>query len=477
MIDVRRLALGPIRRWLRCVDWSRHWPPSLNRWLYVGMVLAGLGAIALSVRKPWFGVTMPADSGFAGPAIDGWPGFISADVPATPIYRGFMVIGAVAVLAGYAHRRCWTVLSNVTAAGMLLVAMTFPYAVMIRCPTLAAQAAYLQAQHDNLTWLGGDIYAGAEFGSRGDKVKTYLIDTPKQLSVVRLPSWSPWEFGLHRCEDLMRWVGYTNVFCQFVGKGWAMAVVGSVMLYLASLGHRGELVFARAGVTMTVFTVGAAVMSVIGWAVPFAAVGWVRSAAEASSVGDDQLSLDHLHRAVDWMPVLSQDTYYVAQRGVLDARLDRDTDFRRLGEVVAHEAAGRYEAAWDGLVPLMDSSEPAVAREATRAVFRFAIQDFNSGRLRLADQRLRMVHRRQPCDVKAIYVAQILAIRNGRVRRSAEMRDHLRLAADQLNFGTTKVLRAVSEQNQAVAVGTTTLTPAPDRDRRLWDAIRKARRP
>jgi phage gp36-like protein len=147
------------------------------------------------------------------------------------------------------------------------------------------------------------------------------------------------------------------------------------------------------------------------------------------------------------------------------------SDFARLRTANSLEADARYDQAFAILSQLVDSSENAVRREALRGALRFAIQDYNCARFELSRERFSLVLRHNPCDVKLIYLLQLQGIREGRGDSVDEMRDWMYEACKHLNFGTTKVLRAVSQQHSATAVGLTNDAVA------IWAAQERAKRP
>jgi hypothetical protein len=439
---------------------------SLNRLLFLGLAWAGFAALAISVRKSWFSVPVAPSQG-ASVATD----MIDLAPACTVWLQAAMATGAVCIAASWLWKRQWTLLSTILSSLICLVPLSYPYFVMVRSPQVSADAAWLQLQHHNLTWLGGDIYANAEFGSKGWKSKTYLVDAPRQLAVINLPSWSPWELGLDRCEDLLLWLGYSNAFCQFVGPGWAMAILGSVMLFLASLQRNGELVFHRAGVALALFTAAAMFAAIVGWSLPFQASRHIGTAAKLCSEQRYAESLQSLDRAVQLLPVLGQDTYYVAQRGVLDERLGINSEYAALQRANSLEADARYDQAFSILQPLVESADAAVQRESLRGVLRFAIQDYNCARFELSSRRFGLVLRHQPCNVKLIYMIQLQAIRESRPESVFAMRDWMYEACTKLNFGTTKILRAVVQQHSVIATGMSDDAVA------IWAAQEKAKRP
>ena len=286
---------------------------SLNRLLFIGMSLAGFAAVALGIKQAWFSVPIAPPNG-----VSSFADVVASTPGCTIFFKATLGIGAIILIASWLWKRQWTAFSASIASLMILVPLAYPYFVMIRSPQVSADAAWLQMQHDNLTWLGGDIYLNAEIGGKGWRSKAYIVDAPRQLAVVELPSFSPWELGLHRTEDLLHWLGYSNSFCQFVGGGWSMAIIGSFLLFLSSLQRNGELIFHRVGGALALFTAVGIIAAIVGWSRPFQASQETQLASELSSQQRYAESKEHLDRAVELLPVLGQDTYYIAQRGILD---------------------------------------------------------------------------------------------------------------------------------------------------------------
>jgi hypothetical protein len=283
------------------------------------------------------------------------------------------------------------------------------------------------------------------------KSKVYFIDPPRHIAVAPLPTWSAWDVGLDKLDDLLIWLGYSNVFCQFVRAGWFHGVIGSCLLVLVTLLRSGQLDLKRTGYA----TVYLASLMVIGAVValngPFRVKAQLNFAAQAMSRGDYRQSLNHLNACADLFPCLSQDTNYISQRALLEHELKWKSDHARLFQAVQDESLGRYERAFVTWRRLCDSSDKSIRREALRAVLRFAVQDYNSQRIGLARQRFEFVLYRQPGNVKAIYFLQTLAIREKNSPGVYLMCDWMYAATSHLNFGTTKILKAVSQQNAKLA--------------------------
>lgn len=436
---------------------------SLNRLLFVSLAWVGFLSLFLGTRLDWFAVPIAApQSETPFSIVDSTPG-------CTVWFQAALAVILLCLGTIWFRKRYWTNLCTFLACIAFLLPLSYPFFVVIRSPQVSADAAWLQMQHDNLTWLGGDIYTNAEFGSKGWKAKTYLVDAPNQLAVVSLPSWSPWEVGLHRCNDLAGWLGYSNAFCQFAGMGWGLTLFGSGTLLLVTLQKKGTLKYHRAGAAIVLFTLSAGAAAAIAWSLPFRASQNIQAAAECCSKQDFEGSRYYLERAVSLLPVLGQDTNYIAQRGILDLRLQIDSEYAQLSRANSLEKRGRYDQAYALIRQLIDSEDPAIRRESLRSVLRFAIQDYNSARFDLSYQRFSLVLRHHPCDVKLIYLMQLQGIREARLTLVEAMRDKMYVACEKLNFGTKKVLRAASEQHCVIATGMTEDAMA------IWAAQSKAK--
>ena len=441
MSNVSPALAGPFR--LRRVSL-----PSLNQLLFTGTSLAGSGALLMSTRKSWFTVPVAPPSG-----ANSLKDIVGLTPECMLVFQMLMAVGLVALLVSWIWKRQWSMLSTLIASLLCLACLAFPYFVMLRSPVVAAEASWLQSQHDNLLWLGGDIHNNAEFAHRGWKSKVYLIDLPQQLSVIRLPSWSPWEMGLDRCEDLLQWLGYSNAFCNFLGMGWVLATSGSGLLLLSSLQRNGVFQFNRAGVALTLFTACLVLSAVVGWSLPFYASQHINRSAELCSELRFDESLAELQKAVDLLPVLAQDTHYVAQRGTLDKLSGRQTEYAQLRDGIQLERHARYDQAFAAISELTNSDIPAIRREALRGVMRFAIQDYNCARFELSSERFNSVLRRQPCNLKLLYLLQLQGIREGRVEQVNLLRDWIYEATSRMAFGTKVIVRAAANQHCAIAAG------------------------
>jgi hypothetical protein len=421
--------------------------PSLQSLLRTLLMLVGLGLVISSLLRSWFDIPVAANGG-----VEHFDE-ICAQSPNCQIYfQVLMASGLICLASSWFFQKCrWSILSSLVACSMIFVGLAFPYFVMLRSPVIAADATWLQMQHDNLTWLGGDINSAAEAGQMAWKSKVYWVDPPRQVAVAPLPNWSAWDAGLDKTDDLLIWFGYSNVFCQFVRAGWFHALIGSCILALVTLLRRGPLNLPRAGYAIVFLSSLIVVGATIALSGPFRVKAQLNDAASAMCDGDYQQALNQLHRCSELFPALTQDTHYISQRALLENELQINSDYAKLFRAVQDESAGRYDQAFQAWHLLCDSGDAAIRREALRAMLRFAIQDYNSNRFSLARERLEFVLFRQPANVKAIYFRQILGVREKNAADVYLMCDWMYAVTDHLNFSSTKILKAVSQQNAKMA--------------------------
>ncbi|MFN7733679.1 MAG: hypothetical protein ACK5OB_17410 [Pirellula sp.] len=420
--------------------------PSMNRLLFAGVTLAGLFAVLLSLKDPWFSVPMARDGHATA-----YSEIYASQPRCTRWFQAIMAVGLVWVLATSYRARTWSRSSNWVSGVMMMVALAYPFAVMNTSPSLTADAIWLQMQHDNLMWLGGDINVSSEQGQAFWGNKVLSVDIPRQIKVSNLPTNHIAQFGLHQIGDTLNWTGYSDAFCQFSKRGWSMAVSGWAILLIGTILVRGQVQFDRIGGSLILVFIVACLFCAVAVSRPFSAAAWVERAAAETRARRYDAALDALETACRRMPVLSQDTHFIAQRGLLETRLGRNSAYSKLFQAVDLERRGHFDAAYESFMESMESKDPAIARESIRAVQRFAIQDFNSGRAELAAANMKLVLAKQPCNLKAIYLSQICALRQDHREEVANMSEWMDAAASHLSFNSKKILRACMQRYEAVA--------------------------
>ena len=333
----------------------------MNRAVIIGTTLVGLLWLGLSASSSWFDV--PVSLVIESSTELGEVLRVDAAAPAvTRFFQAAATIVVILILFRIGNRLRWG--NRLSALGIthsvgrpqssvavtiasvwLVVAASYPFFVMIREPEIAAHATWLQMQHDNLIWLGGDINTSQELSRTGWKSKVYVVDAPRQLSVMKLPSWSPTEIGMNRFSELVEWLGYSNAFCQFVRRGWKLAMIGGVALLLVTYFENWELQLGRVGYSVGLIAMLSAAFAVAAWSVPFAASRQIARAAGNTTSGNFSAAVQDLDRVAAILPVIAHDTYYVAQRGLLDCRLGDDSAYAKLFTAVQSESEGRFHQA------------------------------------------------------------------------------------------------------------------------------------
>ncbi len=378
----------------------------LARWLSLGSAFGGLLLLMAAGILPWGEIPLVQSDGQ-----------LTMEPPAVArSFRLLCPIVAVVVLGLRLHRGEWSIGLCRCVAAWLMLLLSYPYFATLWCPDTAAQAAWLQLQHENLTWLGGDICTSAEFAESPLKQSVYPVDPPRRLMVCRIPDTLPWDLQMANMIDLLDWLGYTEGFCQFSCKGWFAAVIGTVLILMAACvvdrrRHR-ERIIASLRMMLSIATL----LVAVAWSLPFAAGVLVSRASELVHEGRYAAALVQLRVATQYMPVLEHDTSYVAQTGRLGYLLGMTTPEARLYAANRLEAAGRMHEARQSYRLILEDpgAGPPARREACRALLRDAIHALNAGQYALASATLDQVLQSEPTNLKANYTMQLVCLRTGR---------------------------------------------------------------
>lgn len=340
------------------------------------------------------------------------------------------------------------------ASVVLTAQLFFPCIVMAWEPSLSARANWLQIQHENLTWLGGDLCTNLEYSRKSWKDGVYLVDTPRQINVVRMPSSGLGAFQFGRSIVWFETLGYSNRFCQFVNRGWIAAVTGMTLLILGECLPGGRLNRTRCvrSTGAIVATFGVGVLLVSGPVIASARA--LESARNAAARGLFLEAESHLARAIIALPSLQEDTFYVAQSGLIDYRLGRtDTLAGRLFAANLRERQGEYTQAITEYLRLLDDCPKgtAVHREALRAVLRFGTHALNGGRFDRAREWLERVIEDEPCNLKANYALQLAYLRSGRRVDVERMVRRIELEYAYFQMPNKGIVLALSHENELFA--------------------------
>ena len=384
----------------------------MHRLAAVGVALVAAFLLLLALWKPWMAVPARIVEG-PGEAVR-----CEADKPLVALpFRAACLVFAAVMGVGHAWHRRTSDRKARLAAAFLASQLLFPFAVMALEPRLSAQANWLHIQHENLVWLGGDLHTNLEEGRKAWKEGVYLVDTPRQVNVIRMPSSSLGAFQLGRLMTWCEALGYSNRFCQFVNRGWIAAIAGTVLLIMAECLPGGRLDRRRAAKAAGTFAVALAVGLMVALLPILISSGEIDRARSCVARGAYDDAERHLRRAALVLPALREDTFYVAQRGLLDFRRGRlGTVEGRLFRANLMERQGRYAQALDEYRSLIRGTprESATHREAIRAILRAALHAMNGQRNDQAIAWLEEVLADEPCNLKANYALQLAYLRDRR---------------------------------------------------------------
>jgi hypothetical protein len=410
----------------------------------------GVALLFASATQPWFGVPDAAPNQLANSLA-----IVAREAPVTPAFKVLclLALGAAAWAAMRLDRpRLATARIFSALLGALLL---YPHTVMVWCPATAARAAWLEQQHASLTWGGGDVWTSAEYKKLdGHKDRVYVAEMLDESGVMHTPALSPEAIPFESAHDLLVWFGYSNTFCLFVCGGWGVALAGSILLIVAACRSRhgaDRQALWAASRTALLFLSGAFVFCLLPAAVCGAQIERSRQAAERGQIG---LSLERLELAAQLLPVIRQNSDFVDEIGLLDARLARQTREATLHRAKMMQRQGRLEQA-DVLFVSIIGANPnegdMVRREAVRGLLRRGIEKLNSGEPKAALETLETVARADPCNLKANYALQLASLRAMRLESVDALAARMRTVYRYFHTLTKLPVLGAAQENVALA--------------------------
>lgn len=377
------------------------------------LAAAGVALLLLlaGAAKPWLAVPV-------------WDDSPTTDSSLTLYFKVGLIafLGLIAILARgkLSARR----LAGMASVG-LLVLLWFPSWVTMRDTKVMGDAAWLQQQHDNLTWLGGDVYRAHSERSDGWGGGVNAQDPPSRLALYRTPDGS---LSPDRVTDWIWWLGYGPAFTQFVGKGWFYSVFGFFLGLVCLIGYswRKDLAAARSLLRSLLSRSG--LLAVLLLSVNVLLIGGsgraLNHSKSALASGDYQESERHLKKAIKWLPTLGCDSGVLRQLGYLGTKSGVSSPNSSLYAINHFEEEGYYSRARDLLAKESEdwkSIPHDTARELLRHEVRVAVNEMNSGRYQQAGARLDRVIMRNPTVLQARFHRQLVALHTGELQVCREM--------------------------------------------------------
>ncbi len=399
---------------------------------FLGPVLVVLGAFL-----SWFLVAeyVPADAPLEGTVRGIEPGV-------TLIFRAVCLIAVTVLIVAARFPQARRKHAARIAAALLLALLLYPAAVLHCSPNSAARAAWLWNQHDQLTGYAGDIYTSQEVRDATWQHRILVVNDPLDNRIFKLPTWSALNFEWGRFFEVADWLGFSLWFSQALGRGWALAVGGALLILLA-LGRERALVEPRflrrfVGKSLALF----AVVFALATLPFFAAAHFLTRARDSVRSGDYEAALATLDRAATVLPSLREDGVFFLQIGRLEFELRRATPAAEFFRTQRLAEDGFAEQAQAAMLAALPTAKPDSVwhRELVKGLIIRAINDLNSGQTNPAIELLETVLAADPCNLKANYALQIACVRVGRL-------DELRLLAARMKqtyrFLNTPTKRAV----------------------------------
>ena len=391
-------------------------PDWLPKLFNLAMALLAIVLIALSFIKPWFALPHYSSSS----------GGLSYSGSALVIYFKAVLIlifivsvTAVTLFWNKRSQRGGILIKGVIMSFVMVV--WFPVWLTQRESNLIGDAAWVQQQHDTLTWLGGDVYRSHSERSVELGTGVNAQDPPDRLAVYRPPSGS---IGVTQINDWLWWFGYGPSFTQFVTSAWFCAAIGYLLAGLCVCGlywrrsvtqareiYKQSILFAiKASVCVVVLTIGSVYM----------AHHSLQSAKLATSQGDYARAKRQIENAIGWMPSLECDSGVIRQLGYYDVKLENSAStYAQFYRVDWLERHGHYAQA-RALLDQMALSDMGVSRnlvrELSRQQLRVAVNNINSGRYSSAIAYLDWVLAREDNCIQACFHRQLVALQTSDLR-------------------------------------------------------------
>jgi hypothetical protein len=381
----------------------------MRQFLIVLLMLGGIGCSLASCSLLWFAIPVGAESLHVAPAA-----IQIAQPQVTIAYRiaTIAIIAALVIAWVFGKAGSW---GTCLASLWMALLLTYPYAVMVRDPAIAGDAAWLEAQHRQMVRSTGDLSTSTGVRAEGTFDVLVMTQPPRSVNPIEMSDWLPGQWSLGELPDLVDRLGYSDKFFNFIRLGWVAAMAGCLLVIVPLCAPQGRLEMGRASCAAGVFTTAIVVLCAAGLSWAFAGAADLAAAAEHTAQGNYESALSALARAEQKLPSLEQDTCFVAQTGLLEDALHRDTPAARLYRARLHERAGKSHQADSGYAQLaLDVETPAaVRREACRAMLYSAIDALNAGRVNAASRLLADVLTVEPCNLKANFALQLACLRSG----------------------------------------------------------------
>lgn len=330
----------------------------------------------------------------------------------------------------------------------LIFLLIFPFFYQTINSSAVAHATWLKAQHENLTWLGGDIYTSQEYVKYDFKNRLFVVDSSREIAVFSLPTLNSEIFTLGIVNELLKWFGYSSYFCEFINRGFVYSLLGCLSILLLSLRDKELFDIAAAA---KVFRKTFFLTTIVGSFVFFyiCTVAFVVSRAEADARrGDYRSATSKLRLSKKLLPLVAHNTSFIFQKGLLDLKLKRKSNAERLFRAKNLIDANLNAQALPILIEL-SSVGFAIGRESRRLITKIGIDGLNSNNLNKSISLMESVVRLDSTSLKANYALQLAYLRVGNHAGLEELFKLQKKVYSYFNAPSKKVVIASSYENLA----------------------------
>lgn len=399
----------------RLVSTLREWQWSLPKIAAAGAIALGSLLLLAAIILPWMKVPLGPEK--------------VAEAPATVIWKSLLLVGLTTVV--WLRLRSRTTASLRALAFLPLLLISYPQAVIVFDSETSGHLAWLQQQHDSITWLGGDAFLAHGTRYQGQTPAVDMEEPPLRLAAFRPPLIAPWSLGIAEIPDLIWWLGYNPAFCQFVSKGWVCGNLGLLLVIAGWLGWRRKdhehgsrsHEFRRCANTFAISFVAWFILACIPITLASSALKKARQDALNDKPGS---GLANLEKACRYMPALGFDSGVIAQKGSFQIALGKTgLPEARFQNLLALEQDGYQHRAAELLEGLIAERphNSELDRELSRTLLRVAIDDFNAGNSAEARRRIRKVCRLEPTAIQALFHLQLLALQGDHLAENRACRE------------------------------------------------------
>ncbi len=405
------------------------------RALYIASTALGFILLLLSGIYPWFEIPKNAD--FQG----------ASNTEA--LYRIFITILTLILIFQILIRKEFSRerISH-TLNFLILFLFVFPFLQQYFSPNLLAKASWLNIQHENLSWLGGDVYTTQEYTRYNFKNKLLVVDSPRDIATFPLPYLNSDTFSLGTISEALSWAGFSNHFCQFAKKGYFLAWLGTLLLSLL-LCRQNEvidlkLIKKNLKQTCLLLSCSAGVILTLVASTSF----FISKAENDAKKGYYLSSKRNLLRASSTFPLIAKNSSFILQLGLLDLKLNQNSPYSQIYQAKSFIDRAQGYLAEELLLGLIEGTS-STNREARRLLTRVSIDKINSNQIADARNILDKVLYHEPDAIKANYIAQLVTLRESDIKKLRGLVARQKQTYQSFNTKGKKTVLASANENLA----------------------------